>query len=90
LSFKQIRPSTQQPRSVVVAATSSDDLPSRIEREPGALSAPKLATYLGLSRSAIYERAQDGRIPHFRLGNIIRFDPATIAAWLRDKEIKAA
>jgi excisionase family DNA binding protein len=66
------------------------DLASRIAAEPGAFSAPKLATYLGTSRSTIYERASAGLIPHFRIGSIIRFDPAVIAQWLRDKEVKAA
>lgn len=59
------------------------DLPSRIERERGALTAPKLAGLLGMSRATIYELASRGRIPHFRIGSMVRFDPTVIAAWLR-------
>lgn len=63
------------------------DLAGRIAALPGALSVPKLATLLGFSRSAIYEMAQSGRIPHIRIGSSIRFDPALTAQWLRERTV---
>jgi excisionase family DNA binding protein len=43
-----------------------------------------------MGRSAVYEMASTGRIPHYRLGSTIRFDPAVVAAWLRQREVKRA
>ena len=63
------------------------DLPSRVAAHPGALSVPKLAMLLGFSRSAVYEMAQTGRIPHIRIGSSIRFDPAVTAQWLRERTV---
>ncbi|HEY3704422.1 MAG TPA: helix-turn-helix domain-containing protein [Terracidiphilus sp.] len=74
----------------VVVMTPAVDLPTRIERMDGAMSAPTLARLLGMGRSAVYEMASTGRIPHYRLGSTIRFDPAVVAAWLRQREVKRA
>lgn len=67
-----------------------DDLPTRIERCAGALDAGQLGAFLGLKKSTIYQMANDGRIPHYRIGGTIRFDPRIIAEWLRSLSIPAA
>jgi excisionase family DNA binding protein len=66
------------------------DLPSRIAAHPGALRAADLVTLLGMSRSKVYEWVQSGRIPYFRIGDAIRFDPLRVAEWLRASEVRAA
>ena len=63
------------------------DLATRIERRTSALTAPELADLLGLGKTAIYNLAKRGGIPHYRVAGSIRFDPATTAAWLRNREI---
>ena len=63
------------------------DLATRIERWPHALAAPELADLLGLGKTAIYDLAKRGGIPHYRVAGSIRLDPATTAAWLRDREV---
>jgi excisionase family DNA binding protein len=63
------------------------DLATGIERRTNALTAPELADLLGLSKTTVYDWAQQGLIPHFNLLGSIRFDPATTAAWLRQQEI---
>jgi excisionase family DNA binding protein len=68
----------------------SDDLPSRIERCKGALTAPALATLLGMSRTTIYEMAATNRLPYYRIGCMVRFDPVTIAEWLRSQSVPLA
>ena len=65
-----------------------DNLPSRIERCKGALTAPALATLLG-SRTTIYEMAVTNRLP-YRIGCMVRFDPVTIAEWLRSQSVPLA
>jgi excisionase family DNA binding protein len=65
----------------------SCDLATRIERSPHALTAPELAALLHVGKTVVYDLAKRGRIPHYRLGGSIRFDPATTAAWLRKRAI---
>jgi excisionase family DNA binding protein len=68
-------------------STEAAGIAVRIEKSPGALTAPQLAIFLGMSRTAIYDMAANGRIPHFRIGSSIRFDPAVTARWLRSREV---
>jgi len=58
-------------------------LPDRIERIGRALTARELASMLSVSRITIFKQAKAGRIPSFRVGTCVRFDPRTVAQWLR-------
>jgi excisionase family DNA binding protein len=58
-------------------------LPERIERIGRALTANELASMLTVSRITIFKQAKAGRIPSFRIGTCVRFDPKTVAQWLR-------
>jgi excisionase family DNA binding protein len=60
-------------------------LPQRIEGFKRALTAAELAVLLAISPITIYKMAKTGRIPCFRIGTAVRFDPREIAEWLRDK-----
>lgn len=63
----------------------TDTLADTIEKSSRALTASELAKFLSVNKLTIYRQAQAGRLPHFRLGTCIRFDPRVIAAWLRDR-----
>jgi len=43
----------------------------------------EIAALLAVSERQVYKLAVEGRIPCFKIGNSIRFDPSAIAAWLR-------
>ncbi len=58
-------------------------LPDRIERIGRALTADELARMLTVSRITIFKQAKAGRIPSFRIGTCVRFDPRAAANWLR-------
>jgi excisionase family DNA binding protein len=58
-------------------------LADRIEQSNQALTAVELAEILGVSRITIFKQAKTGRIPSFRVGTCVRFDPAAVAKWLR-------
>jgi excisionase family DNA binding protein len=58
-------------------------LPDRIERIGRALTAGELAYMLTVSRITIFKQAKAGRIPSFRIGTCVRFDPKMVAQWLR-------
>jgi excisionase family DNA binding protein len=48
-----------------------------------ALNAAQLAAILNISKITIFKQAKAGRIPSFRIGTCVRFDPRAVANWLR-------
>jgi len=44
-----------------------------------------VATCLGVSRNTIYWWAETGKIPHSKLGKLVRFNPDVVAAWVKTK-----
>jgi len=55
----------------------------QIEKIGRALTAEDLAKLLSVSRVTIFKQAATGRIPSFRVGTCVRFDPRAVANWLR-------
>jgi excisionase family DNA binding protein len=70
-------------RADLALAGSPLSLADRIERFGHALNARQLAAFLAVSTIVIYKLAKSNRIPSFRIGTCVRFDPKAIAAWLR-------
>jgi excisionase family DNA binding protein len=58
-------------------------LADQIEQTGHAMTADQLARVLSVSRITIFKQAKAGRIPSFRIGTCVRFDPKTTADWLR-------
>lgn len=72
--------------SIQLSSLSHDQLLSlaeRIERIGHAVTAEDIARILNISRITIFKHAAAGRIPSFRIGTSVRFDPRSIAQWLR-------
>ena len=65
------------------ASGSSVALADRIERFGRAMTATQLAALLSVSRILLYRLAKKSRIPSFRIGTCVRFDPRAVATWLR-------
>ena len=42
----------------------------------------KLSKRLGIPKNTLYDWVAFGRIPHLKLGKLIRFEPETINNWL--------
>ena len=69
-----------------VTAVAPGQLPTladRVERIERALTAKELAQLLSVSEVTIFKQAKAGRIPSFRIGTCVRFDPRALADWLR-------
>jgi excisionase family DNA binding protein len=47
--------------------------------------AKDVARYLSVSRSWVYQRAEDGTLPCLRIGALLRFDPAAIRAYAHQR-----
>ena len=58
-------------------------LADQIAKTGHALTADELARVLTVSRVTIFKQAKAGRIPSFRVGTCVRFDPHAVATWLR-------
>jgi excisionase family DNA binding protein len=63
--------------------TSNLSLADQIATTGHALTADELSKILAVSRITIFKQAKAGRIPSFRIGTCVRFDPFTVAKWLR-------
>ena len=61
------------------------NLPEKIEKIGRALTADDLADLLSVSKVSIYKQAAEGKIPSFRIGMSLRFDPHSVAGWLRER-----
>jgi len=60
-------------------------LPDHLETIDHGLTTTELAALLGVSRRSIFDMAKAGRIPSFRVGSSVRFDPHVVAKWLRGR-----
>jgi len=58
-------------------------LPQRIEAIKRAMTANEVAAFLAVSPITVYKMAKAGRLPSFRVGTAVRFDPRVVAEWLR-------
>jgi excisionase family DNA binding protein len=67
----------------------SPNIVALIEGRAEAWSARELAQLIGCTGKHIYALAKSGRLPHLRIGGMVRFDPAATAAWLRQRYIAA-
>ena len=65
------------------SSTEPLSLADRIERIGRALTANELAEIFSVSKITIFKQAKGGRIPSFRVGTCVRFDPRSVAQWLR-------
>jgi excisionase family DNA binding protein len=57
----------------------------QIEKIGRALTAGELSKLLSVSKVTIFKHAAAGRIPSFRVGTCVRFDPKAVANWLRSQ-----
>lgn len=49
------------------------------------LTAEELAALLNVSEKTIYRWSKSGSLPSVRLGALVRFEPATVSLWLRER-----
>ncbi|MBI2094935.1 MAG: helix-turn-helix domain-containing protein [Candidatus Omnitrophica bacterium] len=52
------------------------------------LSCKDLAKFLGVSSWTIYGWVSQKRIPHVKIGRLVRFDEAEILGWLEKQRVK--
>lgn len=61
------------------------NLADSLDGRTNALTVSDVAELLNISERQVYKLAAENRIPCFRIGGSVRFDPAAFAAWLRQK-----
>jgi excisionase family DNA binding protein len=58
-----------------------------LEKRTTALKASEVARLLSISSTQAYRLAESGRIPCFRIGTAVRFDPSDLVVWLRARRV---
>lgn len=48
------------------------------------ITADDVAERLGVPKSRVYEMARQERIPHVRIGRLVRFSPVELESWIRE------
>jgi len=61
------------------------DLADSLAKRATALTVSDVASLLNISARQVYKLAAEGRIPRFRVGGSVRFDPSAFASWLRQR-----
>ena len=61
------------------------DLADSLARRATAPTVSDVASLLNISERQVYKFAAEGRIPCFKIGNSIWFDPGALVLWLRQK-----
>jgi len=56
-----------------------------IRAKPTAMNVREVAEVLKISEREIYRLAAANRIPHFRIGSSVRFDPVAVATWVEEQ-----
>jgi excisionase family DNA binding protein len=83
------RADTRASTAAIESLAVSPNIVALIEGRSEAWSARELAKLIGCTGKHIYAMAKSGRMPHLRIGGMVRFDPAATAAWLRARYIAA-
>jgi excisionase family DNA binding protein len=47
-----------------------------------------LAEYLDVKKSTLYRWVHEQRIPHYKIGGLVKFELEKIDRWLKNKEVK--
>ena len=71
--------------TAVESAGESLSLASVIRGRRKAWTAEELSDLLSISTKTIYAMVKKNRMPSFRIGSLVRFDPALTAAWMESK-----
>ena len=66
------------------------NLADSLEKRTTALTVSEVATLLSISERQVYKLAAQNRIPSFKVGGSARFDPSTVAHWIRQRMVVPA
>lgn len=67
----------------LTAVQLTSGLADNLETFNRALTVAEIADHLNTSTMNVYRMVKRCVIPHFRIGDSIRFDPKAVASWLR-------
>jgi hypothetical protein len=62
----------------------------RMTREEGLWDAKDVAAFIKASRSWVYQQAESGVLPSFRVCGLLRFEPAAVRAFVRGERAPVA
>ena len=71
---------------IQAAAEDAYSVMDELETRKGVLKVREVAELFRVSQDSVYDMVDKRRIPSFSIGSQIRFDPRTLALWLRKKD----
>jgi excisionase family DNA binding protein len=60
----------------------------QLEQIGRALTVDDVARLLAMHKLSVYRLCSRGSLPHYRIGTCLRFDPHSIAKYLREREVR--
>jgi excisionase family DNA binding protein len=75
----------EAPTRVFVRPGACAPAPAAVPNPDALWDANDVARYLRVSRSWVYHRAEAGRLPHLRVGGLLRFDADVVRAFIRKR-----
>jgi predicted DNA-binding transcriptional regulator AlpA len=54
----------------------------------GLINAKETAALLGMNKEVLYRKAKAGAVPHIRILGQVKFDPAVLAEWLEERQVR--
>ena len=51
------------------------------------LTVDEAAVRLGISVHTVYKMVSEGRIPHTKIGRLVRFDPVVLDQWIKQQTV---
>ena len=55
---------------------------------PRLLTLPEVAAYLSVSPKSVRRLVASRGLPHYRLGRVLRFEPADVSRWLAARKVR--
>jgi excisionase family DNA binding protein len=57
----------------------------QLQARRGLLTAEDIAALLNISEKTVYRWSKSGSLPSVRIGTLVRFEPAAVSSWLRER-----
>ena len=48
----------------------------------------EMAIFLGIARTTLYAMVSQKRVPHIKVGRLVKFDPKSIEGWLKQHSVE--
>lgn len=73
--------------AVIDIQAAGESIIETIRSQRTAWTAAQLSELLGMSQKHVLKMAKEQRMPSYRIGGSVRFDPGAVATWLEERHV---